>query len=72
MNGRFDWDEFLFGFLLGSPVGIFLGMPPLTGTLEGTAGDIAFTNIFASDLNASLCEFPGATIGIAGSGFYSV
>ena len=47
-------------------------MPPLTGTLEGTAGDIAFTNIFASDLNASLCEFPGATIGIAGSGFYSV
>ena len=44
---------------------------PLTGTLVETAGEIAFTNISARDINASFCVFHSVTSGLAGDGFCS-
>ena len=41
VNG-FDWDDFLFGFLLGSPVGVFLGMPLWLAPSEVLLGRLLF------------------------------
>ena len=40
-------------------------------TLGGLAGGVALSKCFARDINSSLCAFPGATSGLAGSGFFS-
>ena len=63
--------HFSFGLFLGSPVGVFLGTPPLTGTLEGTDGGVAVLNISARDINVSLCGFLNFSSGLAGAGFCS-
>ena len=61
--------HFSFGLFLGSPVGVFLGISPLTGTLGGTDGGGAFLNISGRGINFSLCEFPSLTSGFSGDGF---
>ena len=43
----------------------------LIATLRGTAGDVAFTNISARDINYSMCEFPSVTSGLKCAGFCS-
>ena len=37
-------------------------------TFEGLSGEVALSNIFAGNINASLCLFPSVTIDMAGYG----
>ena len=62
--------HFSFGLFLGSPVGVFLGMPPDCHPRRYCWGGVAFMNIFDRDKNASLCAFPSLSGGIYGAGFY--
>ena len=45
----------------------FYSYVSLTVTLEGTDVGVAFLNISARDLNASLCAYPGLTSGLSGA-----
>ena len=69
-NG-FDWYAFFIWFLSRFTFWSFSWYAPLTGTLGGTAGGVAFMNIYDMYLNDSLCEFPGLDSGIAGAGLCS-
>ena len=40
---------------------------PLTGTLGGTAGEVDFPNISASDINAYFCVCNSVTSGMEGN-----
>ena len=62
--------KFSFGFFLGSLVG-FSWSAPLPGTIGGNAGKVAFKNIYARYLNASLCAFTSLTSGLDGAVLYS-
>ena len=66
VNG-FDWDAFFIWVFSWFTCWIFSWYPPLTGTLRGIYGGVAFLNIPARDLNSSLCQFTILTSGLAGA-----
>ena len=70
VNG-FDWDDIFIWVLSWFTCCSFYCNAPLTGTLGGTAGGLAFMNISASVLNALLCIFPILTSGIVVAGLCS-
>ena len=70
--GQFDWGEILIWVYYWFTCWNFYWHAPLTVTLGGTAGEVAFPNISARDLNYSLCEFPSVTSSLAGAGLCSV
>ena len=70
-NERFNWYGFIIWFYSLFTCWSFSWYPPSTGTIGGTSGEVAFTNISARDLNDSLCEFTIMTSMLAGSGFCS-
>ena len=70
VNG-FDWDKYFILVDSWFTCWSFSWYAPLTGTLGGAAGEVSFPNISARDFNASLCEFPSLTSGLAGDGLCS-
>ena len=64
--------NFLFGFIIGSPVRVFIGMPPWLEPSELLlGGGVDYMNISARDINDSLWKFPSLTSALAGSGLCS-
>ena len=71
VNG-FDWDAIFIWVLFWFTCWSFYWNYLLTGTLGGTVGFFYFLNIYARILDATLCQFPSLTSGLAGAGLCSV
>ena len=68
----FDWDTLFIWDLSWFNYLSFFWTTHLTVTLRGTGEGMAFLNISARVLNASLCPFSDLTSGLASSGLCSV
>ena len=71
VNGPLDWYEFFIWVYYWFTCWIFYWYAPLTVTLIGIYGEVAFTNVSARDLNDYLCEFPSVISGMEVAGLCS-